>query len=123
MRRPLPGIARGRRLIPMTSVIVGQSFGAFSFHSAFFDFTVQVSGSVLAVTSPRVFEIATGEIVCLEELGGVDVHAKTTGQIDPGVDSYEEAYKAVQQWLRITLKRIEAGSARKARAEVTIGAR
>ena len=96
---PSPDIARRRRLIPMASVIVGQSFGGSSFHSAFSDFTVQVRGSVLAVTSPRVFEIATGEIVSFEELGGVDVHAKTTGQIDLGVDSYEDAYKAVKQWL------------------------
>ena len=67
---PSPDIARRRRLIPMASVIVGQSFGGSSFHSAFSDFTVQVRGSVLAVTSPRVFEIATGEIVSFEELGG-----------------------------------------------------
>ena len=80
-------------------MIVGQSFGRSSFHSTFSDFTVQFRGSVLAVTSPRVFEIATGEIVRFKELGWVDVHAKTTGQIDLGVDSYEEAYKAVQQWL------------------------
>ena len=96
---PSPDIARRRRLIPMASVIVGQSFGGSSFHSAFSDFTVQVRGSVLAVTSPRVFEIATGEIVSFEELGGVDVHAKTTGQIDLGADSYEDAYKVVKQWL------------------------
>ena len=96
---PSPDIARRRRLIPMASVIVGQSFGGSSFHSAFSDFTVQVRGSVLAVTSPRVFEITTGEIVSFEELGGVDVHAKTTGQINLGVDSYEDAYKAVKQWL------------------------
>ncbi len=96
---PSPDIARRRRLIPMASVIVGQSFGGSSFHSAFSDFTVQVRGSVLAVTSPRVFEIATGEIVSFEELGGVDVHAKTTGQIDLGAHSYEDAYKAVKQWL------------------------
>ena len=96
---PSPGIARRRRKMPMASVIVGQSFGGSSFHSAFSDFTVQFRSSVLAVTSPRVFEIATGEIVRFKELGWVDVHAKTTGQIDLGVDSYEEAYKAVQQWL------------------------
>ena len=53
----------------------------------------------MAVNSPSVLEIATGEIVSFEELGGVDVRAKTTGQIDLGVDSYEEAYKVVQQWL------------------------
>ena len=83
----------------MTSVIVGQPVGGSSFQSAFSDFTVQIRGSVLAVNSPSVLEIATGEIVSFEELGGVDLHAKTTGRIELGVDSSEEAYKAVQQWL------------------------
>lgn len=96
---PSPEIARRRREIPMASVIVGQSFGGSSFQSAFSDFTVQVRGSVMAVTSPRVFEIATGEITEFEELGGVDVHAKLTGQIDLGVESDAEAYSAVRQWL------------------------
>lgn len=96
---PSPDIARRRREIPMVSVIVGQSFGGSSFQSAFSDFTVQVRGSVLAVTSPRVFEIATTEIIGFEELGGVDVHAKTTGQIDLGVETYPEAYAAVKKWL------------------------
>lgn len=96
---PSPEIARRRREIPMASVIVGQSFGGSSFQSAFSDFTVQVRGSVLAVTSPRVFEIATGEIIGFEELGGVDVHARVTGQIDLGVESYDQAYDAVRRWL------------------------
>ncbi len=96
---PSPDIAARRRQIPMASVIVGQSFGGSSFQSAFSDFTVQVRGSTLAVTSAKVFEVATGEIIGFEELGGVDVHARTTGQIDLGVDTYDEAYAAVRQWL------------------------
>ena len=96
---PSPEIAARRRAIPLASVIVGQSFGGSSFHSAFSDFTVQVRGSVLAVTSPRVFEIATGEVIGFEELGGVDVHSRITGQIDLGVDTREEAYRAVRRWL------------------------
>jgi acetyl-CoA carboxylase carboxyltransferase component len=75
-------MARRRRRIPMATVIVGQSFGGSSFEAAYSDFVVQVCGSVMAVTSPRVFEIATGEIIGSEELGGVDVHSRITGQID-----------------------------------------
>ena len=56
-------------------------------------------GSCLAVTSPRVFEVATGERIGFEELGGVDVHARMTGQIDLGVDTDEEAWTAVRRWL------------------------
>jgi acetyl-CoA carboxylase carboxyltransferase component len=96
---PSPSVARRRRKIPMATVIVGQSFGGSSFQAAFSDFVVQVRGSVMAVTSPRVFEIATGEVVGFEELGGVDVHARLTGQIDLGVETYGEAYSAVRRWL------------------------
>ncbi len=96
---PSPEIATRRREIPMASAIVGQSFGGSSFQAAFSDFTVQVRGSVMAVTSPRVFEVATGEIIGFEELGGVDVHSRITGQIDLGVDTYEEAYVAIKRWL------------------------
>ena len=63
------------------------------------DFVVMVRGSCLAVTSPRVFEVATGEIISFEELGGVDVHARMTGQIDLGVETDEEAYAAIRRWL------------------------
>ncbi len=96
---PSPYVATRRRKIPMASVIVGQSFGGSSFQAAFSDFVVQVRGSVLAVTSPRVFEIATGEVIGFEELGGVDVHSRLTGQIDLGVDTFEESYDAVRKWL------------------------
>jgi acetyl-CoA carboxylase carboxyltransferase component len=58
-----------------------------------------VRGSCLAVTSPKVFEIATGEIISFEDVGGVDVHARKTGQIDLGVESDEEGYNAIQKWL------------------------
>ena len=77
----------------------GRSFGGSSFQSALSDFVVMVDGACLAVTSPRVFEIATGEVVTFDEVGGVDVHARLTGQIDLGVDTDEEAYAAIRRWL------------------------
>ncbi|MEL7157149.1 MAG: carboxyl transferase domain-containing protein [Actinomycetota bacterium] len=92
-------MARRRHQIPVATAIVGQSFGGSSFLSALSDFVVMTRGSTLAVTSPKVFEIATGEIISFEEVGGVDVHARHTGQIDLGVDTDEEAYAAIKQWL------------------------
>ncbi|MEA3214348.1 MAG: methylmalonyl-CoA decarboxylase subunit alpha, partial [Acidimicrobiia bacterium] len=55
-----------RHRIPLATAIVGQSFGGSSFISAMSDFTVQVRGTCLAVTSPRVVEVATGERVDME---------------------------------------------------------
>lgn len=92
-------MARRRHEIPMATAIVGQSFGGSSFLSALSDFVVMTRGSTLAVTSPKVFEIATGEIITFEEVGGVDVHNRITGQIDLGVETDEEAYAAIKRWL------------------------
>ncbi|MFN0092056.1 MAG: acyl-CoA carboxylase subunit beta [Acidimicrobiales bacterium] len=94
-----PMFSTRRHRVPMATAIVGQSFGGSSFLSALSDFVVMVRGSCLAVTSPRVFEVATGEIITFEEVGGVDVHARQTGQIDLGVDTDEEAYDAIRRWL------------------------
>jgi acetyl-CoA carboxylase carboxyltransferase component len=87
------------RDVPTVAVIVGRSFGGSSVQSARSDFTVQVRGSCLAITSPRVFEVAIGERISFEDLGGVDVHAEVTGQIDLDVDSEAEAWVAVRRWL------------------------
>ena len=92
-------MARRRHRIPMATAIVGQSFGGSSFLSALSDFVVMTRGSTLAVTSPKVFEVATGEVISFEEVGGVDVHARLTGQIDLGVESDDEAYAAIRRWL------------------------
>ena len=96
-----PGIesARRRRRIPMATAIVGESFGGSSFHSAYSDFTVQVRGSALNVSSPRVIEIATGELISLQDLGGVDIHLDLTGQIDQSAESEEEAIALIKQFL------------------------
>ena len=90
--------ARQRR-VPSATVIVGNSFGGSSFFSAASDLVVQVRGTCLAVTSPLVVEVATGEKIEMEELGGAEVHERRTGQIDLAVDSPDEAYAAVRRWL------------------------
>ncbi len=92
-------IAQRQHRVPVATAIVGQSFGASSFFSAMSDFTVQVRGSCLAVTSPRVVEMATGEQVGFEELGGADVHATRTGLIDLAVDTPDDAYAAIRKFL------------------------
>jgi acetyl-CoA carboxylase carboxyltransferase component len=95
----MPWMARRRRRIPTATVIVGDSFGASSLHSTFTDFVVQVQGSCLAVTSPRVIEVATGEQISFEALGGTDVHERSTGQIDLSAADESSAYRAVREFL------------------------
>lgn len=87
------------RPIPVATAILGESFGGSSFVSAFSDFVVQVRGSCLAVTSPRVIEMAIGETITNEELGGVDVHSRITGQIDRQAEDEVEAVDLIKKFL------------------------
>ncbi len=96
---PPVNVAQRRRRIPMATIIVGESFGGSSFLSAMSDLVVQVRGTTMAVTSPRVIQSATGEQIGAEELGGVDVHASVTGQIDLVAETEEDAYAYVRQFL------------------------
>jgi acetyl-CoA carboxylase carboxyltransferase component len=94
-----PDYALRQRRIPMVTVIVGPSFGGSSLMSAMSDFVVQVRGTCLSVTSPRVIEIATGEQATMDEIGGVDVHLRITGQIDVAADDEDQAFDYVRRFL------------------------
>ena len=94
-----PWLARRGRDIPVAAAIVGDSFGGSSFVAGLADFVVQVRGTTLAVTSPRVIEVATGEQVAMEALGGADVHERVTGQVDLVVDTADDASDAVRAFL------------------------
>lgn len=91
--------AQRARCVPMLSVICGESFGGSSFQSAFSDIVIQTKGTCLAVTSPRVIEIATGEKIAFEDLGGTATHEKITGQIDLTAEDEEDAIRLVREVL------------------------
>jgi acetyl-CoA carboxylase carboxyltransferase component len=92
---------RRARRVPFITVIAGDSFGGSSFVSAASDLVIQVRGTCLAVTSPLVAKIATGEDLTNDELGGVDVHARKTGQIDLVAEDYDEAYALIRRALAL----------------------
>lgn len=96
-----PPVYLGRRCrrVPLATAIVGESFGGSSIVAGMSDFVVQVRGSCLALTAPRVIEVATGEKISMEELGGTSVHESLTGQIDLAVESDAEAYQAMRRFL------------------------
>ncbi len=94
-----PWLAARGRAIPVAVAIVGDSFGGSSFVAGLADFVVQVRGTTLAVTSPRVIEVATGEQITMAELGGPDVHDRRTGQVDLVVDTDDDACDAIRAFL------------------------
>ncbi len=96
-----PGVIMGRRnrRVPAAAVISGLSFGGSSFQSAYSDFVIQVKGSCLAVTSPRVVEVATGEEISLEALGGWQVHDQVTGMVDRIAEDEQDGFALVREFL------------------------
>ncbi|HRO57813.1 MAG TPA: carboxyl transferase domain-containing protein [Burkholderiaceae bacterium] len=92
-------LARRMRKVPMAAAIYGECFGSPTWHAAFADFVVQVKGSCMAVSGPRVLEVATGEKVDSEELGGWQLHARVTGLVDRAVEDEEECLRAIREFL------------------------
>jgi acetyl-CoA carboxylase carboxyltransferase component len=76
--------AQYRRLreSPWISVLLGPSYGSSSWYSAMSDISVMLKGAVMAVSSPKVTQIATGEDTPSEELGGWALHTEKTGLVD-----------------------------------------
>ena len=58
------------RQTPMVTAILGECYGMPTWMACLSDFVVQVKGSAMGVSGPRVVELALGETVTDEELGG-----------------------------------------------------
>jgi acetyl-CoA carboxylase carboxyltransferase component len=92
-------IGERRRRVPLVTIIAGESFGNSSFVSATSDLTIQIKGTCLAITSPRVLEMATGEELSMDALGGPEVHAKVTGQAELVADDPAHAAQLARRFL------------------------
>ncbi|WP_354641706.1 acyl-CoA carboxylase subunit beta [Kitasatospora camelliae] len=72
--------ARASGVIPQISVMLGPCAGGAAYSPALTDFVFMVRGiSQMFITGPDVVQAVTGERVTLDELGGADVHAGTSG--------------------------------------------
>ncbi len=70
-------------LVPQICVLYGPCIAGAAYTPVFTDFTVMVEGmSAMAIASPRMVEMATGEEIDLQELGGPAVHARESGSAD-----------------------------------------
>lgn len=78
------------REVPFIVSIMGECYGGPTWEASICDVVVQVKGSVMAVTSPRIIEVATGENSTDQELGGWELHAHITGQADLFAENEEE---------------------------------
>ena len=90
---------RRTRETPLATAVVGPSFGSSAWLACLADFAVMQKGATMAVSSPRLIEMALGQKVDLEELGGWRLHAETTGLVDLVVDSEEEMFASIKRFL------------------------
>ncbi|MFZ5572054.1 MAG: acyl-CoA carboxylase subunit beta [Thermodesulfobacteriota bacterium] len=87
------------RQTPMITAIMGECYGMPTWMACLSDFVVQVKGSAMGVSGPRVLELALGEKVTDEELGGWQVHAEITGNIDMVVENETDCFAAIRRYL------------------------
>lgn len=88
-----------RRETPWVSAVLGPCYGSSTWYAVLSDFVVMRKGAVLAVSSPNLASLATGEKVDPEDLGGWRMHAEVTGFADVVVDTDEEALDVIKTFL------------------------
>ncbi|MEM7583225.1 MAG: carboxyl transferase domain-containing protein [Acidobacteriota bacterium] len=95
---PISGPPRDRR-VPFVATIMGECYGAPTWKAALADLVVQVKGTAMAVSGPPVLAAATGEQATADELGGWQLHAQTTGQVDLFAEDEQECLELVRRVL------------------------
>ncbi|WP_462413298.1 acyl-CoA carboxylase subunit beta [Neobacillus sp. Marseille-QA0830] len=86
------------REVPSITSILGDSFGGPTWTAVSTDFVTQLKGTCMAVAGPRMIEMATGQQVSNEELGGWKVHAYQTGQADAFGETEEECIAQMKDY-------------------------
>ncbi|MBH64491.1 MAG: methylmalonyl-CoA carboxyltransferase [Alphaproteobacteria bacterium] len=88
-----------RREVPYAAAVLGPAYGTACWFTQLSDFVAMRKGSVLAVSSPKVTEIAIKEKVDPEELGGWKMQSEVTGKVDYATDTDEEAIDLIKKFL------------------------
>ncbi len=91
-------LARVRRT-PMITAVLGECYGNAMWHACLSDLVVQVKGTAMAVSGPRVLELALGERVADNDLGGWKVHSEITGMTDLVAENEEECFRCIRRFL------------------------
>ncbi|MDJ1430800.1 acyl-CoA carboxylase subunit beta [Halostagnicola sp. A-GB9-2] len=84
--------------VPQICVLYGPCIAGAAYTPVFADFTVMVEGmSAMAIASPRMVQMVTGEEIDMQELGGPAVHARESGSADLVARDEEHARELVAQ--------------------------
>ena len=82
--------------VPQICVLYGPCIAGAAYTPVFADFTVMVRDvSAMAIASPRMVEMVTGEEIDLQDLGGPNIHARHSGSADLIAEDEEHARELV----------------------------
>ena len=95
---PIRGLMAPRR-VPRVIGIMGNCFGDPTWQASQCEFVVQVKGTCMAVSGPRVLGVALEERTTPEELGGWKVHAEVTGQVDAFAEDDEHCARLIREFI------------------------
>jgi acetyl-CoA carboxylase carboxyltransferase component len=84
---------------PMVTAVMGECYGMPTWMACLSDFVVQVKGSAMGVSGPRVLALAISEEVTDEELGGWKVHGQITGMADRVAEDEEDCFRVIRRYL------------------------
>jgi propionyl-CoA carboxylase beta chain len=88
-------------VVPQISAVLGPCAGGAVYSPAITDFTYMVRHtSYMFVTGPNVVKTVTHEDVSMEELGGADTHASTSGVAHFAMDSEPACLQAIRDLFR-----------------------
>ncbi|QQK78691.1 acyl-CoA carboxylase subunit beta [Salicibibacter cibi] len=95
--------------VPQIAVMYGPCFAGTAYMPVFSDFNIMVNKIAgMAIASPRMVQMATGQQVDVEELGGARMHATKSGSADFVVESEEEAAAVTKRLLSYLPDHFEA---------------
>lgn len=84
------------RDVPWVTAVLGPCYGMGTWYAVQSDFSVMRSDATFSVSSPKVTSVALSQDVTPEALGGADLHAEVTGQIDMVVETDAQALAALR---------------------------
>ncbi|MCT9096199.1 acyl-CoA carboxylase subunit beta [Haloarchaeobius sp. HME9146] len=84
--------------VPQICVLYGPCIAGAAYTPVFADFTIMVEEmSAMAIASPRMVQMVTGEDISMQDLGGAHVHAEESGSADLVAEDEEHARELVDQ--------------------------